>query len=93
MWHTPMHAWNQVGEPEVAPYSEGVPVSTRSLAHFVQANDANALEAVLRRSHSGSIACLLIEAIMGNCLGIAAEPDFHVRAARSLCAPNMACCW
>jgi len=83
MWHTPMHAWNQVGEPEVAPYSEGIPVSTRSLAHFVQANDANALEAVLKR-HSGTIACLLIEPIMGNCLGIAAEPDY-LRAARSLC--------
>jgi glutamate-1-semialdehyde 2,1-aminomutase len=83
MWHTPMHAWNQIGEPEVAPYSEGVPVSTRSLAHFVQANDANALETVLKK-HAGSIACLLIEPIMGNCLGIAAEPEY-LRAARSLC--------
>jgi len=83
MWHTPMHAWNQIGEPEVAPYSEGIPVSSRSFAHFVQANDANALEAVLKK-HAGSIACLLIEPIMGNCLGIAAEPDY-LRAARSLC--------
>ncbi len=83
MWHAPMHAWNQVGDPEIAPYSEGVPVSTRSFAHFVQANDANALEAVMKR-RGDRIACLLIEPIMGNCLGIAAEPDY-VRAARQLC--------
>ncbi len=83
MWYTPMDQWGEVGEPEVKPYSEGVPVSSRSMAHFVQANDANALEAVLKR-HSGTLACLLIEPIMGNCLGIAAEPDY-VKAARSLC--------
>ncbi len=83
MWYTPMDKWQQVGDPEVYPYSEGVPLSTRSFAHFVQANDANQLEDVFRR-HAGKIACLLIEPIMGNCLGIAATPQY-VRAARSLC--------
>jgi glutamate-1-semialdehyde 2,1-aminomutase len=83
MWYTPMEKWSQVGDPVVVPYSEGVPLSTRQFAHFVQANDANQLEDVLRR-HGSSIACLLIEPIMGNCLGIAAEPAY-VRAARELC--------
>ena len=83
MWYTPMDKWAQVGEPEVVPYSEGVPLSTRNFAHFVQANDANQLEDVLKR-HAGSIACLLIEPIMGNCLGIAADPSY-IRAARELC--------
>jgi glutamate-1-semialdehyde 2,1-aminomutase len=83
MWYTPMDKWAQVGEPEVYPYSEGVPLSTRNFAHFVQANDANQLEDVFRR-HAGSIACLLIEPIMGNCLGIAADPAY-IRAARELC--------
>jgi glutamate-1-semialdehyde 2,1-aminomutase len=83
MWYTPMDKWSQVGEPEVYPYSEGVPLSTRNFAHFVQANDANQLEDVLKR-HAGSIACLLIEPIMGNCLGIAADPAY-VQAARQLC--------
>jgi len=83
MWYTPMDKWGQVGEPEVFPYSEGVPLSTRQFAHFVQANDANQLEDVLQR-HGDRIACLLIEPIMGNCLGIAAEPAY-VRAARELC--------
>jgi glutamate-1-semialdehyde 2,1-aminomutase len=83
MWYTPMENWSQSGEPEIKPYSEGVPVSTRSLAHFVQANDANQLEDVFRK-HSSRIACMLIEPIMGNCLGIAAEPEY-LRAARALC--------
>jgi len=83
MWYTPMDKWTQVGEPQVYPYSEGVPLATRQFAHFVQANDADQLEDVLKR-HAGRIACLLIEPIMGNCLGIAAEPAY-VRAARALC--------
>ncbi len=83
MWYTPMEKWSQVGEPEVYPYSEGIPLGIRQFAHFVQANDANQLEDVLKR-HAHSIACLLIEPIMGNCLGIAAEPAY-VRAARELC--------
>jgi glutamate-1-semialdehyde 2,1-aminomutase len=78
-----MDKWSQVGEPEVYPYSQGVPLSTRSFAHFVQANDANQLEDVLKR-HAGRIACLLIEPIMGNCLGIGADPAY-MRAARELC--------
>jgi glutamate-1-semialdehyde 2,1-aminomutase len=83
MWYTPMEKWSQVGDPVVVPYSEGVPLASRNFAHFVQANDANQLEDVLKR-HGNSIACLLIEPIMGNCLGIAAEPPY-VRAARELC--------
>jgi glutamate-1-semialdehyde 2,1-aminomutase len=83
MWYTPMDKWSQVGDPQVVPYSEGIPISTRSFAHFVQANDANQLEDVFKR-HADRIACLLIEPIMGNCLGIAAEPDY-VRTARALC--------
>jgi glutamate-1-semialdehyde 2,1-aminomutase len=83
MWFTPMDKWSQVGEPEVRPYSEGIPVSSKSFAHFVQANDANQLEDVFKR-HAHRIACLLIEPIMGNCLGIAAEPAY-LRAARELC--------
>jgi glutamate-1-semialdehyde 2,1-aminomutase len=83
MWYTPMDKWKQVGDPEVHPYSEGVPLATRHFAHFVQANDANQLEDVLKR-HGDRIACLLVEPIMGNCLGIAAVPAY-VRAARELC--------
>ena len=83
MWFTPMDKWSQVGDPEVKPYSEGVPISTRSFAHFVQANDANQLEDVFKRK-ADRLACMLIEPIMGNCLGIAAEPEY-LKVARELC--------
>ncbi|HTL91685.1 MAG TPA: aminotransferase class III-fold pyridoxal phosphate-dependent enzyme [Steroidobacteraceae bacterium] len=83
MWYTPMDKWTQVGDPVVYPYSEGIPLTTRSFAHFVQANDANQLEDVLKR-HADKLACLLIEPIMGNCLGIAADTAY-IRAARELC--------
>ena len=83
MWFTPMDQWSQVGDPEVKPYSEGIPVSSRSFAHFVQANDANQLEDVFKRNGE-RLACMLIEPIMGNCLGIAAEPEY-LKVARELC--------
>ena len=83
MWYTPMDKWNQTGEPEVAPYSQGVPFATRSMAHIVQMNDANALESVFKK-HAGSIAAMLFEPIMGNCLGIAADPQY-VKDVRALC--------
>ncbi len=60
-----------------------MPLSTRSFAHFVQANDANQLEDVFRR-HADRLACMLIEPIMGNCLGISAEPEY-LKVARQLC--------
>ena len=83
MWYTPMDHWSQQGEPEVMPYSQGVPVATRSMAHIVQMNDADALESVFKK-HSGSIAAMLFEPIMGNCLGIAADAQY-VKDVRALC--------
>lgn len=83
MWYTPMEQWGQVGEPEIRPYSEGIPLGSRGYAHFVQANDANQLEDTFKRN-AGRIACMLIEPIMGNCLGINAEVEY-LRAARQLC--------
>ena len=83
MWYTPMEEWSQKGEPAVVPYSEGIPLGVRGYAHFVQANDVDQLEETFKRT-AGRVACMLIEPIMGNCLGIAAEPEY-LRAARSLC--------
>jgi glutamate-1-semialdehyde 2,1-aminomutase len=83
MWYTPMEKWSQQGEPEVHPYSQGIPLGVRGFAHFVQTNDANQLEDTFKRT-AGKVACMLIEPIMGNCLGIAAEPEY-LKAARALC--------
>jgi glutamate-1-semialdehyde 2,1-aminomutase len=83
MWYTPMEQWSQKGEPAVVPYSEGIPLGARGYAHFVQANDVEQLEETFKRT-AGRVACMLIEPIMGNCLGIAAEVEY-LRAARALC--------
>jgi glutamate-1-semialdehyde 2,1-aminomutase len=83
MWYTPMEEWSQKGEPAVVPYSEGIPLGGRGYAHFVQANDLDQLEEAFKRT-AGRVACMLIEPIMGNCLGIAAEADY-LKAARALC--------
>jgi glutamate-1-semialdehyde 2,1-aminomutase len=83
MWYTPMEKWSQQGEPEIHPYSQGIPLGVRGYAHFVQANDIEQLEATFKRT-AGKVACMLMEPIMGNCLGIAAEPEY-LRAARTLC--------
>ena len=83
MWYTPMEKWSQQGEPEIHPYSQGIPLGVRSFAHFVQANDIEQLEQTFKRT-AGKVACMLMEPIMGNCLGIAAEPEY-LRAARALC--------
>ncbi len=83
MWYTALDKWDQKGEPEIMPYSQGVPVGIRSMAHVVQMNDADALESVFKK-HAGRIAAMLFEPIMGNCLGIAADPQY-VKDVRALC--------
>jgi glutamate-1-semialdehyde 2,1-aminomutase len=70
-------------QPELQPYSDGVPSSARDLIHCVPLNDANWLEDVLKKN-GNQIAALLIEPIMGNCGGIPANIEY-VRAARELC--------
>ncbi|MDI9348935.1 MAG: aminotransferase class III-fold pyridoxal phosphate-dependent enzyme [Candidatus Symbiobacter sp.] len=83
LWLAKMEEWDQKSEPEIGPYSKGVPMITGSLAHFVQMNDANGLEDTMKK-YRGKIAAMLFEPMMGNCLGIAADPEF-VKAARELC--------
>lgn len=84
LWYTPMKHWSPAaGEPQVVPYSEGVPHMLRALLHTVPMNDANRLESVLR-AHGSTIAAFLIEPIMGNCCSIAATKEY-LRDARTLC--------
>jgi glutamate-1-semialdehyde 2,1-aminomutase len=83
LWATDVKNWTGEGEPNVIPYSEGVPKATRPLLHFVPLNDANRLEDTLKK-HGHEIAALLIEPIMGNCCSIAADPAY-LKAARELC--------
>jgi glutamate-1-semialdehyde 2,1-aminomutase len=84
LWYSEIEEWQPgSGEPEILPYSEGVPDIIKPLFHSVPMNDANAVEDILRR-HGNDIAAFLIEPIMGNCCGITATSQY-VSDVRALC--------
>jgi len=84
LWGTPMENWDpSKGDPEVIADSEGVPLSLKSMLHMVPLNDANRLEALLRK-HGDKIGAYLIEPIMGNCCSISATREY-LHDARALC--------
>ena len=84
LWYTEVEDWTPAqGDPDLLPYSEGVPWLLRSLIYSVPLNDANKLEAVLR-NHAHKIAALLIEPIMGNCCALTADKQY-MQDVRSLC--------
>ena len=83
LWTTDMEGWSGKGDPELVPYSSGVPGLLRSLVWQVPLNDANRLEDLFRKQ-GDRIGAMLIEPIQGNCCAISADPDY-VRAVRELC--------
>lgn len=84
LWYTAVEGWTPAqGDPDLLPYSEGVPWLLRSLIYSVPLNDANKLEAVLK-NHAHKIAALLIEPIMGNCCALTAERQY-MQDVRALC--------
>jgi glutamate-1-semialdehyde 2,1-aminomutase len=84
LWYTAVEDWTEGrGEPELMPYSEGVPQLLKRLVHQVPLNDANKLEDVLKQ-HGDDIGAFLIEPIMGNCCGITADPQY-LKDVRALC--------
>jgi len=84
LWYTPMKGWDpSQGDPEVMPYSAGVPKMLKKLLHTVPLNDASRLEDVLK-AHGADIGAFMIEPIMGNCCSITATEEY-MRAARELC--------
>lgn len=84
LWYTAVEGWTpSQGDPDLLPYSEGVPWLLRSLIYSVPLNDANKLEAVLK-NHAHKIAALLIEPIMGNCCALTADRQY-MQDVRALC--------
>ncbi|MEZ5445449.1 MAG: aminotransferase class III-fold pyridoxal phosphate-dependent enzyme [Gammaproteobacteria bacterium] len=84
LWYTAVEGWTPAqGDPDLLPYSEGVPWLLRSLIYSVPLNDANKLEAVLK-NHAHKIAALLIEPIMGNCCALTADRQY-MQDVRALC--------
>ncbi|MBT8077291.1 MAG: aminotransferase class III-fold pyridoxal phosphate-dependent enzyme [Gammaproteobacteria bacterium] len=84
LWYADVEDWDPGdGEPQVLPYSEGVPELIKPLFHAVPMNDANRVEDLFRKS-GNDIAAFLIEPIMGNCCGITATREY-VHDVRELC--------
>ena len=84
LWTTAVEEWKPGhGDPQLVPYSAGVPHMLRALIHSVPMNDAERLEAVFK-AYGDDIAAFLIEPIMGNCCSISATREF-LREARALC--------
>ena len=83
LWESEIEGWDQQGQPEIAPYSDGVPAVTKQLYHPVPLNDANYAEDVLKEHHN-DIGAFLIEPIMGNCCSITAEKQY-LHDIRELC--------
>ncbi len=83
LWYAEMEKWDNRTDPDLLPYSEGVPAVTRNLVHPVPLNDANFAEDVLKRHHE-KIGAFLIEPIMGNCCSITARKQY-LHDIRELC--------
>jgi glutamate-1-semialdehyde 2,1-aminomutase len=84
LWYADVEEWTpEKGDPEIRPYSDGVPAVLKPLFHTVPLNDSNAVEDVLRKHHR-DIGAFLIEPIMGNCCGLTATREY-LRDVRYLC--------
>jgi glutamate-1-semialdehyde 2,1-aminomutase len=83
-WSVDLETWSPgAGEPEVRPWSKGIPADLRSLVHLTPMNDIQRLEDTFR-AHGNALAAMLIEPIQGNCCGITASRAY-VQRARELC--------
>ncbi|MCX7299437.1 MAG: aminotransferase class III-fold pyridoxal phosphate-dependent enzyme [Rhodobacterales bacterium] len=85
MWMANVEEWDARSnrDPEVVPYSKGIPQTLKALAHLVPMNDMQRLEDTFK-AQGHTMAAMLIEPIQGNCCGISARADY-VQLARKLC--------
>lgn len=84
LWYSEVEDWKAgEGDPELMPFSEGVPDLYSHLIHSVPLNDANRVERLFQR-HAGTIAAFLIEPMMGNCCSITARRQY-LKDVRGLC--------
>ena len=84
LWHADVENWDRKdADPQILPFSEGVPNLLRKLFHAVPLNDANVLESVLKK-HGDRIGAFLVEPIMGNCCSISATKEY-MQDVRTLC--------
>ena len=88
MWKSDIESWDPLGtaQPHVVAFGGGIPQRTRDLVDIIGLNDFEALEHLFK-SRAESLACVVLEPIIGNAGSIAATPEWLQRL-RQLCDQN-----
>ena len=85
MWKSDIENWQPGSKaaPSVIPFGAGIPAKTHDLVDIIGLNDFAALEALFQRK-GDSLACVVLEPIIGNAGSIAARDDWLIRL-QALC--------
>ncbi|MFM9970189.1 MAG: aminotransferase class III-fold pyridoxal phosphate-dependent enzyme [Burkholderiales bacterium] len=85
MWKSDMENWDPKsnGAPNVIPFGAGIPARTRELVDLIPLNNFDSLESLFKK-HGETLACVVLEPIIGNCGSIAASQTWLQRL-RDLC--------
>ncbi|MSQ50890.1 MAG: aminotransferase class III-fold pyridoxal phosphate-dependent enzyme [Betaproteobacteria bacterium] len=88
MWKSDVENWDPRGraEPAVIPFGGGVPQRTRELVDIIGLNDFETLERLFAARHD-TLACVVLEPIIGNCGSIAASQAW-LQHLRDLCTQH-----
>ena len=85
MWKSDVENWDPKSQaaPKVIPFGAGIPECTRALVDVIRLNDFETLEQLFSTRHE-SLACVVLEPIIGNAGSIAASQAWLQRL-RDLC--------
>ena len=77
MWKSDVEHWSpeKQANPSIIPFGAGIPDNSRALVDIIPLNSSEALDHLFK-THQDSIACIVLEPIIGNCGSISAEPDW-----------------
>ena len=88
MWKSDIENWNSgdLHPPKIIPFGAGIPENTRELVDFIELNNFESLEQLFMM-RKDSLACVLLEPIIGNAGSIAAC-NCWLQRLRDLCTEN-----
>ncbi len=88
MWKSDIEHWDPNGTeaPRVIPFGAGIPASTRGLLDIIELNNFESLNRLFA-AHAKTLACVMLEPIIGNAGSIAATSAW-LQNLRDLCDQN-----
>lgn len=88
MWKSDIESWTpgDSRSPRIIPFGAGISENTRELLDFIELNDEESLEQLFKKRQD-SLACVLLEPIIGNAGSISASQEWLQRL-RDLCTKN-----